>query len=261
MELKDTLRLEGGPPRRSIWGLTATRNTCMEEIRVKDIKRDKGGAEDGVTEPCRETARLRDTQCKQAMETKLVLDTTRLMGNNIRVMLVNSGFRGRVQHTGPVMKLQQRTPRRRGQQPKLLNSPEDSLYYNQLNRTLDYHGSKRKPRKLGQIKVLDGEDEYYKLLSTVESIPEEEYRSLTSVSAGKTDAADASTDTPKNIRRVRSAEACGASSSRAEELTCAGDALSWESHMRDGGTSRLGMAEGVTCSVPRSQMEGPAAIE
>uniref|UniRef100_A0A4W6FQD4 non-specific serine/threonine protein kinase n=1 Tax=Lates calcarifer TaxID=8187 RepID=A0A4W6FQD4_LATCA len=76
---------------------------------------------------------------------------------------------------GPVMKLQQRTPRRRGQQPKLLNSPEDSLYYNQLNRTLDYQGSKRKPRKLGQIKVLDGEDEYYKLLSTVESIPEEDY--------------------------------------------------------------------------------------
>uniref|UniRef100_A0A3Q0QX65 non-specific serine/threonine protein kinase n=1 Tax=Amphilophus citrinellus TaxID=61819 RepID=A0A3Q0QX65_AMPCI len=76
---------------------------------------------------------------------------------------------------GPVMKLQQRTPRRRGQHPKLLNSPEDSLYYNQLNRTLDYQGSKRKPRKLGQIKVLDGEDEYYKLLSTVESVPEEEY--------------------------------------------------------------------------------------
>ncbi|KAI1884833.1 hypothetical protein AGOR_G00213910 [Albula goreensis] len=74
---------------------------------------------------------------------------------------------------GPVLKLQ-RTPRRRGQQPKLLNSPEDSLYYNQLNRTLDYQGSQRKPRKLGQIKVLDGEDEYYKLLSTVEWIPEEE---------------------------------------------------------------------------------------
>uniref|UniRef100_A0A3Q1EGZ8 non-specific serine/threonine protein kinase n=1 Tax=Acanthochromis polyacanthus TaxID=80966 RepID=A0A3Q1EGZ8_9TELE len=64
---------------------------------------------------------------------------------------------------GPVMKLQQRTPRRRGQQPKLLNSPEDSLYYNQLNVSSN------------QIKVLDGEDEYYKLLSTVESIPEEEY--------------------------------------------------------------------------------------
>ncbi|XP_047193228.1 myosin-IIIb isoform X1 [Scophthalmus maximus] len=109
--------------------------------QVKDFKRDKGRAEDSVTKPCRETARLRDMQCKQ----------------------------------GPVMKLQQRTPRRRGQQPKLLNSPEDSLYYNQLNRTLDYQGSKRKPRKLGQIKVLDGEDEYYKLLSTVESIPEEDY--------------------------------------------------------------------------------------
>lgn len=109
--------------------------------QVKDIKRDKGRAEDSVTKPRRETARLQDMQCKQ----------------------------------GPVMKLQQRTPRRRGQHPKLLNSPEDSLYYNQLNRTLDYQGSKRKPRKLGQIKVLDGEDEYYKLLSTVESIPEEEY--------------------------------------------------------------------------------------
>ncbi|KAM8855050.1 LOW QUALITY PROTEIN: myosin-IIIb [Spinachia spinachia] len=107
----------------------------------KDIKRDGGRAEDVVTKPSRETVRLRDMQCKQ----------------------------------GPVMKLQQRTPRRRGQQPKLLNSPEDSLYYNQLNRTLDYQGSKRKPRKLGQIKLLDGEDEYYKLLSTAESIPEEEY--------------------------------------------------------------------------------------
>uniref|UniRef100_A0A3P9MQG0 non-specific serine/threonine protein kinase n=1 Tax=Oryzias latipes TaxID=8090 RepID=A0A3P9MQG0_ORYLA len=63
---------------------------------------------------------------------------------------------------GPVMKLQQRAARRRGQQPKLLNSPEDSLYYNQLNVSSN------------QIKVLDGEDEYYKLLSTVESIPEEE---------------------------------------------------------------------------------------
>uniref|UniRef100_A0A3Q3B146 non-specific serine/threonine protein kinase n=1 Tax=Kryptolebias marmoratus TaxID=37003 RepID=A0A3Q3B146_KRYMA len=109
--------------------------------QVKDVRRDKGRAGDGVTKPRRETARLQDVQSKQ----------------------------------GPVMKLQQRTSRRRGQQPKLLNSPEDSLYYNQLNRTLDYQGSKRKPRKLGQIKVLDGEDEYYKLLSAVESIPEEEH--------------------------------------------------------------------------------------
>ncbi|KAL4636181.1 myosin-IIIb isoform X1, partial [Arapaima gigas] len=74
---------------------------------------------------------------------------------------------------GQTLKYQQRLPRRRGQQPKLLNSPEDSLYYNQLNRTLNCQGSKRKPRKLGQIKVLDGEDEYYKLLSAVDSIPEE----------------------------------------------------------------------------------------
>uniref|UniRef100_A0A9J7XNZ5 Myosin IIIB n=1 Tax=Cyprinus carpio carpio TaxID=630221 RepID=A0A9J7XNZ5_CYPCA len=49
----------------------------------------------------------------------------------------------------PMVKLHHRSPRRRGQQPKLLNSPEDSLYYNHLNRSLDYQGSKRKPRKLG----------------------------------------------------------------------------------------------------------------
>ncbi|XP_067154727.1 myosin-IIIb [Apteryx mantelli] len=67
-----------------------------------------------------------------------------------------------------------RTPRRRSQQPKMLNSPEDNMYYNQLNGTLEYQGSKRKPRKLGQIKVLDGEDEYYKSLLAVESIPEDD---------------------------------------------------------------------------------------
>ncbi|KAM9305037.1 myosin-IIIb-like [Gastrophryne carolinensis] len=67
-----------------------------------------------------------------------------------------------------------RTTRRRCQQPKTLNSPEDSLYYNHINGTLEYQGSKRKPRKLGQVKVLDREDEYYRLLSAADSIPEEE---------------------------------------------------------------------------------------
>ncbi|XP_014641354.1 PREDICTED: myosin-IIIb-like [Ceratotherium simum simum] len=56
----------------------------------------------------------------------------------------------------------------------MLSSPEDTTYYNQLNGTLEYQGSKRKPRKLGQIKVLDGEDDYYKSLSPVNSIPEED---------------------------------------------------------------------------------------
>uniref|UniRef100_A0A8C7MAD4 Myosin IIIB n=1 Tax=Oncorhynchus kisutch TaxID=8019 RepID=A0A8C7MAD4_ONCKI len=71
--------------------------------------------------------------------------------------------------------LQQRTPRRRGQQPKLLNSPEDSLYYNQLNVTVYFPSYPPCLEHHSQIKVLDGEDEYYKLLSTVESIPEEDY--------------------------------------------------------------------------------------
>ncbi|XP_043429303.1 myosin-IIIb [Prionailurus bengalensis] len=77
-----------------------------------------------------------------------------------------------VSENGLVQK--QRTPRRRCQQPKMLSSPEDTMYYNQLNGTLEYQGSKRKPRKLGQIKVLDGEDEYYKSLSPVDSVPEED---------------------------------------------------------------------------------------
>ncbi|XP_006766611.1 PREDICTED: myosin-IIIb [Myotis davidii] len=68
----------------------------------------------------------------------------------------------------------QRTPRRRCQQPKMLSSPEDTMYYNQLNGALEYQGSKRKPRKLGQVKVLDGEDEYYKSLSPMDSTLEED---------------------------------------------------------------------------------------
>ncbi|CAG09941.1 unnamed protein product [Tetraodon nigroviridis] len=147
------LRRQEGPPKRSEWGkahvlqglLTSGNPNGVKaqashfqrgnvgpdslDRQVRDVRRDKSGAEDGLTKPCRETARLGDAQCKQ----------------------------------GPVMKLQQRTPRRRGQQPKLLNSPEDSLYYNQLNRTLDYQGSKRKPRKLGN-KSLDVSQESEDLL-------------------------------------------------------------------------------------------------
>lgn len=33
--------------------------------QVRDVSRDKSRAEDGLTKPCRETARLGDAQCKQ----------------------------------------------------------------------------------------------------------------------------------------------------------------------------------------------------
>uniref|UniRef100_A0A671QLN9 non-specific serine/threonine protein kinase n=1 Tax=Sinocyclocheilus anshuiensis TaxID=1608454 RepID=A0A671QLN9_9TELE len=93
----------------------------------------------------------------------------------VRIQSTYRGYKVRKDYKQcPTVKLHHRSPRRRGQQPKLLNSPEDSLYYNHLNRSLDYQGSKRKPRKLGQIKLLDGEDEYYQLLSAIESVPEEE---------------------------------------------------------------------------------------
>ncbi|XP_066543987.1 myosin-IIIb isoform X2 [Amia ocellicauda] len=113
-----------------------------QEGQDKDSSQHKGRRED-IIKPYEETNAVQESHCKQGPDRQ-------------------------------AEQKQQRTPRRRCQQPKLLNSPEDSLYYNQLNRTLDYQGSKRKPRKLGQIKVLDGEDEYYKLLSAVESIPEED---------------------------------------------------------------------------------------
>ncbi|KAK1789349.1 hypothetical protein P4O66_014878 [Electrophorus voltai] len=113
------------------------------------------------------------------------------------------------------VKVLYRAPRRRGHQPKLLNSLQDSLYYGQLNVSSkpqitalvalcfqmiiqltvpvpDPRAAGRDPPPLHsepvvfstgfcslsvafmQIKLLDAEDEYYKLLSAVESVPEEE---------------------------------------------------------------------------------------
>nr|XP_056717041.1 myosin-IIIb [Euleptes europaea] len=80
----------------------------------------------------------------------------------------------KIQSSENGLKQKPKAPRRWCQQPKMLNSPEDNLYYNQLNGSLEYQGSKRKPRKLGQIKVLDWEDEYYKSFSAADSLSEED---------------------------------------------------------------------------------------
>ncbi|XP_072307193.1 myosin-IIIa [Eucyclogobius newberryi] len=55
-----------------------------------------------------------------------------------------------------------RTPRR-SQQPKTLNSPEESTYYNLIHRSVQ--DDKRKPRKDGTGKLLDVNDQYYPGLS------------------------------------------------------------------------------------------------
>ncbi|KAK7881492.1 hypothetical protein WMY93_029901 [Mugilogobius chulae] len=55
-----------------------------------------------------------------------------------------------------------RTPRR-SQQPKTLNSPEDSTYYNLIHRSAQ--DDKRKPRKDANGKLLDVDDPYYPGLS------------------------------------------------------------------------------------------------
>ncbi|KAM7380554.1 hypothetical protein PAMP_003841 [Pampus punctatissimus] len=72
---KGNRRRQGGTGTRESkgWKFTAE-NKCSlfpevgpdsRDRQVKDIKRDKGRAEDSVTKPYRETARLRDMQCKQ----------------------------------------------------------------------------------------------------------------------------------------------------------------------------------------------------
>ncbi|KAK5878186.1 hypothetical protein CesoFtcFv8_025618 [Champsocephalus esox] len=65
-------------------------------------------------------------------------------------------------------KRQSRTPRRT-QQPKTLNTPEDSTYYNLIHRSVQ--DDKRKPRKDDPGKLLDVEDQYYRELSTSSSEP------------------------------------------------------------------------------------------
>ncbi|XP_026218983.1 myosin-IIIa isoform X1 [Anabas testudineus] len=59
-----------------------------------------------------------------------------------------------------------RTPRRT-QQPKTLNTPEDSTYYNLIHRSVQ--DDKRKPRKDDPGKLLDVDDQYYRGLSTSRS--------------------------------------------------------------------------------------------
>ncbi|GLD54589.1 myosin-IIIa, partial [Lates japonicus] len=61
-----------------------------------------------------------------------------------------------------------RTPRR-SQQPKTLNTPEDSTYYNLIHRSVQ--DDKRKPRKQDPGKLLDIDDQYYGGLSTSRSEP------------------------------------------------------------------------------------------
>ncbi|XP_050922888.1 myosin-IIIa isoform X1 [Lates calcarifer] len=61
-----------------------------------------------------------------------------------------------------------RTPRRT-QQPKTLNTPEDSTYYNLIHRSVQ--DDKRKPRKQDPGKLLDVDDQYYRGLSTSRSEP------------------------------------------------------------------------------------------
>ncbi|XP_069552553.1 myosin-IIIa isoform X1 [Brachyistius frenatus] len=78
------------------------------------------------------------------------------------------------QHQQAPDKRLSRTPRRT-QQPKTLNTPEDSTYYNLIHRSVQ--DDKRKPRKQDPGKLLDVDDQYYRTLSTSTSEPSMSMRS------------------------------------------------------------------------------------
>ncbi|XP_056868851.1 myosin-IIIa isoform X4 [Takifugu flavidus] len=63
---------------------------------------------------------------------------------------------------------QARTPRR-SQQPKTLDTPEESTYYNLIHRSVQ--DDKRKPRKAGPGKLLDVDDQYYQQVTSSRSEP------------------------------------------------------------------------------------------
>ncbi|XP_063339367.1 myosin-IIIa isoform X2 [Pelmatolapia mariae] len=84
----------------------------------------------------------------------------------VRGNAINGGFTPQRRHSTD--KRLSRTPRR-NQQPKTLNTPEDSTYYNLIHRSVQ--DDKRKPRKEGSGKLLDVDDHYYPALSTSRSEP------------------------------------------------------------------------------------------
>ncbi|XP_066574205.1 myosin-IIIa [Amia ocellicauda] len=68
----------------------------------------------------------------------------------------------------PVVDQKQTRMPRRTQQPKTLNTAEDSTYYNLIHRSVQ--DDKRKPRKQSPGKLLDDEDSYYQDLSSSNSV-------------------------------------------------------------------------------------------
>ncbi|XP_047667793.1 myosin-IIIa [Tachysurus fulvidraco] len=64
---------------------------------------------------------------------------------------------------------QQTRVSRRDTKPKTLNTPEDSMYYNLLNQSLQ--DDKKRTRKQSPKKLLDPHDEYYQNLNSTNSTP------------------------------------------------------------------------------------------
>ncbi|XP_038654074.1 myosin-IIIa isoform X4 [Scyliorhinus canicula] len=71
---------------------------------------------------------------------------------------------------------QQRAPRRT-QQPKALNTPEDSTYYNLIHRSVQ--DGKRRPRKDSQVKLLDADDRYYRQITPSDSLSQDNHVAAT----------------------------------------------------------------------------------
>ncbi|XP_064410770.1 myosin-IIIa [Latimeria chalumnae] len=101
---------------------------------------------------------------------------------------------------------QQRTPRRT-QQPKTLSTPEDCTYYNLIHRSVQ--DGKRKPRKQSPGKMLDSEDQYYKEISSNDS--------LNATNHASTDRASSELKTPSATSNGPSLTKTPSSESQAED--------------------------------------------
>ncbi|XP_039609847.1 myosin-IIIa isoform X1 [Polypterus senegalus] len=137
----------------------------------KDRKHLKEGAEREGQELARFSRQITHfSENYLALQQKLneIILARQLKPLNHGVYVKEKQMNGYPKHQPQAEQPQTRSPRR-PQQPKTLDSPEDSTYYNLIHRSVQ--DDKRRPRKQSQGKQLDTEDLYYKELSASLSLP------------------------------------------------------------------------------------------
>uniref|UniRef100_A0A8C1K6K0 non-specific serine/threonine protein kinase n=1 Tax=Cyprinus carpio TaxID=7962 RepID=A0A8C1K6K0_CYPCA len=125
-----------------------------------------------------------------------------------------NGYTGSYQ---PPADTKQSRTSRRTQQPKTLNTPEDSTYYTLIHRSVQ--DDKRRPRKQSP-KRLDNDDQYYQGLSSTKSksLPSERRRSSKRRSSSERPLSDVSkSDLPKDPKKRHSFSRMPSTESQSED--------------------------------------------